>query len=537
MTGGHQGPLPDLADDRPRVRRNDHSPLTPPELGAWRPTLPVSVVVPAHGGQPRLDLALAALAAQTYPRELLEVIVVDDGSEPPLRLPEIAPEGTRIVRADPSGWGIGHAVNSGVAAAGGTLIQRLDADMVVCREHIEALARWHHLTDYTVTIGYKRFVEEPAGLGAARVREAVAGEGLGAIFDLAAAVPSSTEATIERLDLLRASKNPYHCCTGPTLCLHRDLFLAVGGVDAGVPRGEDTEFAYRLAQAGAVFVPDPLAQAVHLGLPAQTLERDLAVRVVSPYLAQRVPLRRDLRKDVGRRWRVPYAEVVFEVGDAGEETVRAAVGAALTGSISDVVVTLVAPWSSLGSGRRPVLHDPLLDLRLMSERFAGDDRVRLADAVVPSPAPIPFRYTGPVEPPPGRDTLRLMIDTLQEHRPGVLRVDLPSGGTARLERTEALSRALLLAGQGVPVTELVASGAIDPDLRDELVEATHGAMKGEYAEYWPAPKQAAAQQAPPKKAPSAAKPAQPPGAAPPPPEPPSRGTSLLGRLTGARRRG
>ena len=58
---------------------------------ACTPTLRVSVVVPAYGGQDKLDLALAGLAAQTYPAGLIEVIVVDNGSSPPLRLPENAP--------------------------------------------------------------------------------------------------------------------------------------------------------------------------------------------------------------------------------------------------------------------------------------------------------------------------------------------------------------------------------------------------------------------------------------------------------------
>jgi GT2 family glycosyltransferase len=514
---------------RPLIRHNDYSPLTPPRLGDWQPSLPVSVVIPAHGGQHRLDLTLAALAAQTYPVHLLEVLIVDDGSEPPLRLPEIAPIDTRIVPADPSGWGIGHALNTGAAAAEGVLIQRLDADMITCPEHIEALARWHHLTDYVVTIGYKRFLEEPE-LTPEQVHKGMLGEGLAGLFDLAAAVPSSTEETIARLDGLRASRNPYHVCTGPTLCLHRELFQAVGGIDPTVPRGEDTEFAYRLASHGAAFVPDPAAQAVHLGLPAQRLERDRAVRVVSPYLAHRVPLRRDLRKDAGRRWLVPYVEVVLEVGDAGEEPVRAAVGAALSGSVRDVVVTLVAPWSRLSGERRPVLADPLLDLRLLSEHFAHDERIRLADAPAATPAPIPFRYVGPASVPLAADTLKLMIDTVQKNRDGMLVVDLPGAGHARLERTEALSRALLLANPDEPVADLVRSGAgadraLDDARRTELLSATHGVRRGEHAEYWPAVK--------PKTAPRPAAPPPPPKAPVRAPEPPPAKSGLLGRLRGA----
>ena len=60
------------------------------ELGRWRPELTVSVVIPAYQCQASLDLTLAALAGQTYPAELLEVVVVDDDSDPTLELPPSA---------------------------------------------------------------------------------------------------------------------------------------------------------------------------------------------------------------------------------------------------------------------------------------------------------------------------------------------------------------------------------------------------------------------------------------------------------------
>ncbi|MFF5211300.1 glycosyltransferase [Streptosporangium sp. NPDC000396] len=455
--------------DLPPIRHNDYSPLIPPTLGEWDPALPVSVIIPAHGGQHRLDLTLAALAAQTYPDHLMEVIVVDDGSEPPLRLPEIAPPDTRIVTAGPGGWGIAHAVNTGAALAEGEIIQRLDADMVVCREHIEALARWHHLADYLVSIGAKKFVEEP-DLSPAQVHDGVRSGPLDTLFDLSAALPSSTEQTISLTDGLRTSRNPYHVCTGPTVSMRRATFHAVGGIDPHVLRGEDTEFAYRLATHGVVFVPDMAAQAVHLGLPAQRRDHR-AVRVVAPYLAHRVPLRRDLRKDRGRNWLVPYVEVVFRLdADVEEEQVRKAVNAALEGSVADVRITLVAPWSRLSSGRRPVLGDPFFELWLLREHFAHDQRVRLADEVPFTPAPVPFRYTGPISVPLGHDSLERMISEIQNDRSGMLVVDLGDDGSATLERAEALGRALLLGSDDVATS----------------VKATHGVRHGTRAEFWPA---------------------------------------------------
>ncbi|MER6942748.1 glycosyltransferase [Nonomuraea sp. NPDC000554] len=450
---------------RPALAQNDFSPLTPPPLGGWSPALSVSVVIPAHGG-PHLGLTLAALAAQTYPDHLMEVLVVDDGSEPPIHLAEIRPVNTRVVRVE-TGWGISNAVNTGARAADGEIIQRLDADMLPSREHIEALARWHHLTDYLVTIGMKKFVEAPSLTPEQVFR---AGQ-LSDLVDLDRAVASSTEATIAKTDGLRKSRNPYHVCTGPTVSLPRDVFHAVGGLDPTVVRGEDTEFAYRLAMHGVVFIPDLDAQAVHLGLPAQHLDRERAVRAVEPYLAHRVPLRRDLRKDRGRRWLVPYVEIVLDVTDASESVVREAVAAALDGKLQDVVVTLVGPWSRLAGGRRWSLGDPDFELRLMRDLFSHDERVRLIDEAAPTPAPTPFRYRGPVDVPLHRATLERMIETVQKDLTGVLVVDLDDGRTARLERTSALARALLLADPG--------------DDLDGIIATTHGVRHAEPARYWP----------------------------------------------------
>lgn len=488
---------------RPAMPQNDYSALVPPELGAWSPTLSVSVVIPAHGG-PHLDLTLAALAAQTYPGHLMEVLVVDDGSEPPIRLPELRPDNTRVVRPE-TGWGISNAVNTGAKAADGEIIQRLDADMVACREHIEAMARWHHVSDYLVTIGMKKFVEVPSLTPGEVYR---AGH-LGEVFDLAQAASSSTEATIAKTDGLRKSRNPYHVCTGPTIALPREIFHAVGGLDPGVTRGGDTEFAYRLAMHGVVFVPELEAQAVHLGLPAQHRDRERAVRAVEPHLAQRIPLRRDLRKDRGRRWLVPYVEIVLDITGTPESVVRQAVSAALDGKLQDVVVTLVAPWSRLRDGRRSVLEDPWFDLRVMREIYTHDDRIRLIDEAAPTPAPTPFRYRGPVDVPLHRATLERMIETVQKDLTGVLIVDLPDGRTARLERTSALARARLLADPG--------------DDLDDIIDTTHGVRHVPPDRYWPKP-------APP----------QAPAATVPPPEPftvtaDAGERTLLGRLKSALR--
>jgi hypothetical protein len=374
------------------------------------------------------------------------------------------------VVAPPGGWGASHALNTGAAAATGDIVQRLDADMVICREHIEALMRWHHLTDQVVTIGGKVFAEE-APLTPGQVRAAVAAGELDALFDMSRAVPSSTEATIRRLDGLRASKNPYHVCTGPTVSFRRELFLRLGGFDPEVRRGQDTEFAYRLAMSGAVFVPDLAARAVHLGLPAQRVDADTIVRVVTPYLAHRVPLRRDLRKEPGRRWLVPYVEVVLDAADSSEPDARAAVTAALGGTLPDVQVTLLGPWPGLDRSRHPVLGDPSAETRLIQEQFRHDPGVHLATTPARDPSPVPFRYTGPIDVPLAPRSLESMIESLTGERAGLLVVDHPDGRRSRLERTDAVNRARPLTTPGEPL--------------DDVIAQTHGVLRRPASHFWP----------------------------------------------------
>ncbi len=70
------------------VRYNDWRQVAVEPLDAFTPTMPVSVIIPYYQ-TPAETLArtLAALEGQSYPRELFEVIIVDDGSEPPLERP------------------------------------------------------------------------------------------------------------------------------------------------------------------------------------------------------------------------------------------------------------------------------------------------------------------------------------------------------------------------------------------------------------------------------------------------------------------
>ena len=123
---------------------NDWRQVAAPALGAFTPELPVSVVVPYCAQPQELARTLAALERQTYPRELFEVVVVDDGSPQPLARPRSTPLDLKVARQEDLGFGLARARNTGARAAAHDVLLFLDADMLPEAGWLAAHARWHH---------------------------------------------------------------------------------------------------------------------------------------------------------------------------------------------------------------------------------------------------------------------------------------------------------------------------------------------------------------------------------------------------------
>jgi len=438
---------------QPRVRRNDWSPVTVPELGAWEPTLSVSVVIPAYRAEKLLPYVLAGLAAQSYPSHLLEVVVADDRAEPPLGLPEVRPENTKIARVQQS-WGRANACHTGALAADGDVIHWLDSDMLACREHVEAQLRWHHVIDHAVILGYKRFVEPESifDRSPAEVRDLVAAGDADAVFAGLAHDPHDwVEDWYDRTEDLRAAgPRAQRTHVGATASIRRSLYDASGGMDVRLKLGEDTDLGYRLGEAGGVFIPDREARSWHLGA-SHVMKRGGDVnRYNDPFLANRVPEVRSKRRTVGRMYDVPYVEVVLDAGglvdgDQSYDDVSVLVDLVLQSHVPDLIVTLIGPWSSLDDSRRSPLDDPLIDLRLAAELFRAEARVRMVEALDPGRSPATFRVTLPgASYGPRPKAIGAQLFDMERTHQGLRLIRLPDGTAVRLERTAAVERAKLV---------------------------------------------------------------------------------------------
>jgi peptidoglycan/xylan/chitin deacetylase (PgdA/CDA1 family)/pyruvate-formate lyase-activating enzyme len=122
-----------------------------------REPLPISVVVPACDRHATLTEVVKRLAAQSYPREKYEVIVVDDGSKSSLRpCLEGAPDNVRLIEnAGAQGtFNAGQARQRGANEAKFETLSFLDADVAVPSDFLWALDWVHQRTSDAVVLGY-----------------------------------------------------------------------------------------------------------------------------------------------------------------------------------------------------------------------------------------------------------------------------------------------------------------------------------------------------------------------------------------------
>lgn len=207
----------------------------------------VSVVVPYYEDQDGLDRLLAALARQTMPAERFEVVVADDGSSRPPRIPDGLPFGVQVVRQADRGFRASAARALGARAAVGRVLAFLDGDMLPEPGYLEAACVLPLKDPEAVMVGRRRHVEASA------VESGwVPGEGLpgGAELEEPAWL---LEGYAQTKDLRRADATSYRFVISAVLTVARPVYEEAGGFDPSFVGygGEDWELASRLWRCGA----------------------------------------------------------------------------------------------------------------------------------------------------------------------------------------------------------------------------------------------------------------------------------------------
>ena len=363
---------PEAAAPPAAVRYNDWRRIDLAPVEAFQPALTASVVAPYHEAPRALARTLAALERQTYPRELFEVVIVDDGSRAPLERPPSSPLAVTVVRQQRRGFGLARARNAGARAAAGDILVFLDGDMLPEANWLAAHARWHHAAGDVLTQGFYAYVDvdgvEPEAI---RRRPGTLGELLaGRPADGSFIEPhmARTHGLTDRDD------TPFRIVSGGNLGVGRAFFELAGGFDESFTRwgGEDTEFGWRACNHGGVLAPVPAAFCWHQGRAAEDRARkSRSQRLQRARLAHLVAHHdfRDARP--GGFFAVPRFVVTLVAGDAPADRVVDAVERLLADPVPDLVVRVALPASAApDDARREWLRN----------RFDPDPRVRVAPA-------------------------------------------------------------------------------------------------------------------------------------------------------------
>jgi GT2 family glycosyltransferase len=210
-----------------------------PSRGGGTSPLDVSVVIPTYNRPDRLVRCLRALAAQDYPRERFEVLVVDDGGTAPLApIVDQFRDTLTVTLVAQSNTGPARARNHGAARARGRWLAFTDDDCAPRRDWLTRL----------VACGQ----DSPDAI--------VGGHTINALRDNVCAIAS--QALIDYLYAHHASRNgiapPFF--TSNNFIVAAERFRAVGGFDATfrLAAGEDREFCDRWQAQGGVlrYAPD-----------------------------------------------------------------------------------------------------------------------------------------------------------------------------------------------------------------------------------------------------------------------------------------
>ena len=363
-------PATPLVPGPAKVEGNDWKSLDTTPLERFKPRLSATVVVPYYQAPDALALTLAGLERQNYPRDLFEVIVVDDGSDPPLEMSEPSPLNVRVTHQPDLGFGLARARNNGARAAQGDIVVFLDCDMIPADEWLAAHARWHHAASDAMSIGFRRHLDV-AGVSAADVRNR--GGTLDEMFaDRPFHRPEWIESHMARTaELTSEDDDLFRVASGGNLGMSRDFYWEVGGNDESFTQwgAEDVEFGYRAFTLGALLVPERRALCWHQGegaTPSSAESRSLEQQRAK--LSQLIAHHGFRRAKPGRSFTVPQYVVSVATDGADTDALLDTVESLLEGDVHDLVVWI--------EQRQPADTEEAHAAEIVRRLLGGDPRVR-----------------------------------------------------------------------------------------------------------------------------------------------------------------
>ena len=342
-----------------------------------KPTLSVAIVIACRGGQDKLDLVLASLAAQSYPSRLISVYIIDDGSEVAITLPKIRPAKSKVISYKNSAgkWGKTAATNDVAGKLKEDVLWFIDADMVFDPDHLAHHMKWHHNADDYAVLGWKRFVDQWSYTPSELLTQLKDGNFLD-LHEISWGKDLWEERVDRTEDLVKPALDGYRAFVGATFSIRSNQWRALGGYNRELITGEDTELGWRIFTAGLRTVVDRQAHSWHLGYSTVEKNKELIHRHNDPALAQFIPQMHVIRSRHSLSYKVPTYSVLIDARKSSLSQIQKIESDLLILNGTTARFTLLAPWNLLQNRYSPI-SDELADMREIFNWFKGDQRYEL----------------------------------------------------------------------------------------------------------------------------------------------------------------
>ena len=341
----------------------------------WTPRIKISIVIPLYNRREMLGRTLAMITHQTYPLDLIEVVVADDGSsdDPISMISEFQDVlDIQYVRQKDLGYRLAEVRNLGIRSSKHDYVILLDCDMAPVPTMVETYARRLEVSTRALYCGHRRYVDanhigvediskSPSSMLALPDIETV-NEKMkrdGHVLDWRMPMYRQT-------DNLRFEKYPFRAVCGGNIGFHKSLFERVGEFDEEFKAWgkEDTEWGFRVWNRGEYIVPLYEACGLHMEPPGgrNETDRELGLEEVMPIFIDRVPVM--YRKhEHGVCHSVPLVSIYIPAYNA-EDSIVESVNSALGQTFEDIEVCIAVDGGSDGT------------LKQLERHFLDNPRVR-----------------------------------------------------------------------------------------------------------------------------------------------------------------
>lgn len=270
-----------------------------------RPRISATIVIPFYGDLNVIDKTLVSLTLQTYPRELWDVIIAEDGN---LHSTQVLLDKyfckfkiSRVFQ-DRNGYRVASARNLGITAATGDVIILLDADCVCLPEHIFHHLKWFSIDMPVATFGLREFVDLQEHLPD-QITEWLPLLPKKKRVHSASNRDMAIDRRVAEIQGIKLHPFPCNCFHGCNVAFWRSDAIRVGLFDTdfdGNHGYEDIEFAYRLHQQGCFISYVPEATVYHHENSSVLLSERAHGRSVNlEKLYAKVPGLREYRLSIG----------------------------------------------------------------------------------------------------------------------------------------------------------------------------------------------------------------------------------------------